>query len=324
MNRLIGWMIALFLLVGVFAPVLANSVPIVASVNGTLHFPAVATFIGEPEPGPDGLTWKRWRSRIGSSSPDWAVMPLIPYGPYELVRGRASRLPTFGDHYFGNDDTGRDVLARMIHGTQTALLMAAGVVFIALLLGVPLGAFAGYYGGWIDVAVSGVIQLFLCFPALFFLLVVMAFLGNSFSGVIVVIGLLSWMSFARIVRGEVIRVRDHEFVRCARGLGIGSMAILFRHILPTVRSQILVNAAFVAATAIVVESTLSFLGLGPTLSTASWGMILREGNLHAASGAWHLWFFPSVVLVGAVMCLHSLASKDSAARAAAERLAPRT
>jgi len=236
-------------------------------------------------------------------------MPFIPYGPLETHPGHSKKRPSVGEHYMGNDNIGRDVLARIIHGTRTALLIAFGVVGLALLIGVPIGAAAGYWGGWIDMILSALVQTFLCFPPIFFVLVVMAFLGSSLWGMIIVLGLLYWVSFARIVRGEILSVREREFVKCARGLGLGPIRLLARHILPAMRGPILVNAAFVAASAVVVESTLSFLGVGPGLTTVSWGKILMQGKLHAATGAWHLWLFPSVVLIATVTCLHTLADR---------------
>lgn len=305
------WILSLgFVFVGVFAPVLANKVPVVASVDGEVRFPAFETFFGAPPPmGPGGETWKRWESHLSADSADWAVMPFIPYGPFETHPGYSQKPPRLGEHYMGNDHTGRDVLARVIHGTRAALWIALGVVGLALLLGVPLGAAAGYWGGWVDIVLSVLVQIFLCFPPIFFVLAVMAFLGGSLGGMIVVLGMLYWVSYARIVRGEVLRVREREFVQCARGLGVGPIRLLTRHILPSVRGPVLVNTAFVAASAIVVESTLSFLGLGPGLSTVSWGMILNQGKRYAASGAWHLWLFPSVALIAAVICLHTLADR---------------
>lgn len=315
MKLLAQAVVVLFLFVGVFAPVLANDVPVVAEVDGEWHFPAISTFFGAAPPaGPTGLTWKRWESRLATESRDWAFMPFIPYGPHEPHDGLANQRPSMGEHYFGNDDTGRDVLARIIHGTRTALWIALGVVVLAMLIGIPLGAAAGYWGGWADALLHGVMQIFLCFPPIFFVLAVMAFLGDSVVAVVAVLGALYWVSFARIVRGELLSIREREFILAARGLGIGPFGMLVRHILPAIRGPVMVNAAFVAASAVIVESTLSFLGLGPGLSTVSWGMILMQGKAHAASGAWHLWLLPSLVLIATAASLHALAARRDSAR----------
>ena len=155
----------------------------------------------------------------------------------------------------------------------------------------------------------GLIEIFLCFPALFLVLAVLAFVGDSTWGVVLVLGLVFWTSFARIVRGEFMSLREREFVQSARGLGVGPVRLVLRHLLPAARGPILVTAAFVAASAIIVESTLSFLGIGPGLTSVSWGSILQQGKSYAYAGAWHLWFFPSLLLIATVMCLHSLADR---------------
>lgn len=169
----------------------------------------------------------------------------------------------------------------------------------------PESVAAGYFGGVADMLVTSLVQLFLCFPPFFLVLAATAFLGQSVGAVIVVMGSLYWVTFARIVRGEILSLRERDFVKCARGLGVSTPRVLMRHVLPAVKGPILVNAAFVGASAIVVEATLSFLGLGP--AGVSWGLVLREGKQYAGSGDWHLWVFPCLVMVATVFCLHSLA-----------------
>ena len=321
MRSLVYTIVIGFVGVGVFAPILANDLPVIASVDGEWQFPAFHTYISDERPPTPGQgSWKQWWANLPEDSDDWALMPFIPYGPNETVRDHVNTAPhweSLGSHYLGNDDTGRDVLARLIHGASTALFIAIGVVLLAAAIGVPLGAVAGYWGGVPDVIVNSVVQLFLCFPPFFFVLAVMAFLGNSLSGVVIVLGLLYWVSFARIVRGEFLSLREREYAKCARGLGIGPIRVILRHLLPAARGPILVNAAFVAASAILVESTLSFLGLGPGLATVSWGKILMQGKKYAHDGAWHLWLFPSIALIATVYGLHSWA--DLVRRAPARR-----
>lgn len=303
--RSIAWC---FVVVGVFAPFLANDLPIVASVDGAWRWPVISSYAdSRPAPPAGHQSWKAWWTRISDDDEDWAVMPLIPYGPNEAHKDHKRAAPTPLVHYLGNDASGRDVLARLIHGAATALWIALGSVLLALLVGVPLGAAAGYWGGVLDMLVTALVQVFLCFPPVFFVLAVMAFVGQSLWGVVLVLGALYWVSFARIVRGEILSLREREYVKRARGLGVGPLRVLWSHVLPQVRGPILVNAAFVAAGAIVVEATLSFLGLGSGLSTVSWGGLLMEGKDSAHLGAWHLWLFPSIVLVAVVYCCHTLA-----------------
>ncbi len=307
------WFSLVLLGVGLLAPLLANDRPIIASVNGELQFPAFHDYFGVRAPGPDGKAWKHWWRDLETdpADTDWALMPFIPYGPFEPDLEYVNRTPSPPMHYLGNDDTGRDLLARLIHGTGTAVWIALGVVFLSGLIGISLGAWSGYRGGWADILVQRLIEIFLCFPALFFVLAVLSFVGNSTLGVVLVLALVYWTSFARIVRGEFLSLRDREFVECARGLGVGPLRLVVRHLLPSAQGPILVNAAFVAASAIVVESTLSFLDIGPGLTSVSWGSILQQGSRYAYAGAWHLWFFPGLALILTVICLHSLADRKA-------------
>ena len=149
---------------------------------------------------------------------------------------------------------------------------------------------------------------FLCFPTLLFLLFSAAFFGSSSLGLLVVMVLLFWISFARIVRGEMLSLRERDYVLVARGLGISTTRIVFRHLLPQLLGPIGVTAAFCMAAAVVAESTLSFLGVGPN-AQSSWGTMLRQGSEHAAVGAWFLWLFPALAIVALVVSCHVLADR---------------
>jgi peptide/nickel transport system permease protein len=298
MKRLAVWVLVGLVAVGLLAPLLANDLPIVARVGDEWHFPAFRSYLAEHPRGPQGQPWKRWWALLPESGDDFAVMPPVPFGPHEVVA-----------HYLGNDDTGRDVLARILHGATTALWIALGAVLLAASIGIPLGAIAGYRGGWLDACIDLLVQVFLCFPPFFFVLAVLAFLGQSLFVMIAVLGALYWVSFARIVRGEFLRLRGRDFVLTARSLGVGPLRIMCCHLLPSALGPVLVNAAFVAASAVVVEASLSFLGLGAGLGTVSWGDILMQGKEHAHTGAWHLWLFPGLVLVATVAALHTLAER---------------
>lgn len=307
--RRLAVVLALALVVVAFlAPLLANDVPLVARVDGGLVFPALADYLGAPPPGPGGQDWKTWWARLPEDSGDWAWMPPWPYGPFETDPDRVLRGPGI-EHPLGNDDTGRDVLARLLHGTATAMGIGLSSTALALIVGVLLGGFAGYFGGWTEVLLGRVLEVFLCFPVLLFLLAAGAFFGDSTAGVVVVMALVFWTSFARIVRGEMLSLRERDFVLAARGLGVSGPRILLRHLLPLLRGPILVTAAFCVAQAVVAESTLSFLGLGPGLSAASWGSVLKQGKDYAHLGAWHLWLFPGLLLVATITCCHALADR---------------
>jgi peptide/nickel transport system permease protein len=298
----------LVVVVGFFAPLLANDVPLVARIGGHWSFPAADDWFGTPPPGPGDLSWKQWWSRLPAGGDDFAIMPPWPYGPGETNPQLFRAGPSIA-HPFGNDDTGRDVLARLVHGASAAVRIGGASVAIGALLGVLLGALAGYRRGAADFVVMRLVEVFLCFPTLLFLLFATAFFGDSTLGMIVVMASLFWTSFARIVRGELLSLRERDFVLVARGLGVPGGRILFRHLLPQLWSPIGVTAAFCMATAVTAEATLSFFGLGPGQMLASWGTMLRQGSELAHLGAWHLWVFPAVAIIGVVVCCHLLADR---------------
>jgi len=307
-RRWAPWLfVGLVLAVGLLAPLIANDVPVVAKVDGVLQWPAFADLFGEPPPGPDDLSWKQWWSRLEAGGDEWAYMPPWPYGPLETDVSRFLQGPTAA-HPLGCDDTGRDMLARLVHGAGTAAIIGLPAVLLAMIVGTLLGIWAGYARGFVDVCVQRLIELFVCFPSMLFLLFSAAFFGSSSVGLSLVMALLFWMSFARIVRGELLSLRERDFVMVARGLGVSTWRLVVRHLLPQLLSQVGVTAAFCLAAAIVAESTLSFLGIGPD-AVSSWGTMLRQGSEHAVEGAWHLWLFPSMAIVGVVVTCHLLADR---------------
>ncbi|MCA8949864.1 MAG: ABC transporter permease [Planctomycetes bacterium] len=298
----------LFVAVGILAPFLANDVPLLARADGEWSFPAVAECFGGSTPGPGDLSWKSWWSRLPPDSEDFAVMPPWPYGPTETDRALYGAGPSLA-HPLGNDASGRDLLARLVHGTRNVVFVGGLAVLLAGLVGTVLGAAAGYFRGIVDIVVLRLIEIFVCFPALLFLLLAASLFGDSRIGLILVMASLFWTSFARIVRGEMLSLRERDFVLVARHLGIGELRILWRHLLPQLGSQIGVTAAFGMAAAIVAESTLSFLGVGSSRTSTSWGNLLFHGSEHAHTGGWHQWVFPALTIVTAVMCCHLLADQ---------------
>lgn len=309
---LLRWAATVFVLVGVLAPFLANDVPLVARVSGVWHFPAAADWLGAPTVGPGDLTWKQWWSRLSPDDADFALMPPWPYGPLETDSRRFGAPPTLS-HPLGNDDTGRDVLARLVHGAGTAVRIGGLAVLLGGAVGTLLGALAGRRRGVVDWLVQRAIEVFLCFPVVLFLLFTTSFLGESALTLALVMATLFWTSFARIVRGELLSLRERDFVHVARGLGVGEWRILRHHLLPQIWSQVGVTAAFCFASAIVAETTLSYLGLGPQ-APASWGAMLRQGAALAPLGAWHLWLFPTLAIVLVVGGCHAFADRLREAR----------
>jgi peptide/nickel transport system permease protein len=219
---------------------------------------------------------------------------VVPFGPNDT--NLASRLlPPSATHHLGTDDLGRDILSRMIHGARVSLTIGFTATLIALVVGSFLGALAGYYGGAIDWIVSRVIEVVLCFPFLFLVLGIVALFRPSMTTLMIALGLTSWTTEARFVRGEFLRIRELEFAHAARASGARDARIIFRHLLPNAFAPVLVAASFGVAAAILSESALSFLGVGVPVPTASWGSILANAEQNI-DYAWWMIVFPGLAI----------------------------
>ncbi|WP_321531765.1 ABC transporter permease [uncultured Desulfuromonas sp.] len=227
------------------------------------------------------------------------VAPLICKDPGAVDISRQLQSPGF-DAWLGTDDLGRDVFSRIAYGARISLLVGFVAVGIATVIGIFLGAVAGYYGGWIDTLVMRFVDIMLCFPSFFLILAVIAFLEPSIWNIMIIIGLTGWMGVARLVRAEFMSLRHRDFVLAIRSLGASDRRIIFRHILPNALSPVLVSAALGVAGAILTESALSFLGIGVQPPTPSWGNMLIAGK-QTLGTAWWLSFFPGVAILITVL-----------------------
>ncbi len=223
-----------------------------------------------------------------------ALMPPVPFGPFEQPAMAFG--PPSHKHLLGTDKIGRDVLARLIHGTRVSLSVGFVAVAIYLIIGIMIGSLAAYLGGWTDLIVQRCIEVVICFPTFLLILTLMAFVDHrSIFNVVLVIGLTGWTQVARLVRGEVLKQKQLDYVAAARALGLGRVRIIFRHILPNAMAPVLVAATFGVAGAILTETSLSFLGFGVRQPTASWGELLNQAQAWP-TGYWWLMAWPGVMI----------------------------
>jgi len=224
---------------------------------------------------------------------------LSPYDPEAIDLRLVLAEPSLS-HPFGTDQLGRDVLARMIWGARISLKVGFVATGIAALIGIVLGAVAGYYGRWVDTAIMRFVDIMLCFPTFFLILAVIAFLEPSIWNIMAVIGLTGWMSIARLVRADFISLKERDFVKATRVIGAGDLRIIFLHILPNAMASVLVAATLGVAGAILTESALSFLGIGVQPPTPSWGNILTAGKDNIDI-AWWLSLYPGLAILITVL-----------------------
>jgi peptide/nickel transport system permease protein len=224
------------------------------------------------------------------------------FAPHDPARIDILRVlePPSKVHPLGTDDLGRDVLSRMVYGARVSLEVGFVAIGIALAIGLTVGLVAGFYGRWIDAVLMRFVDIMLCFPSFFLILAVIAFLGPSILNIMLVIGLTSWMGAARLVRAETLSLKERDFVAAARAQGAGNARIIFRHILPNALAPIFVWVTLGVAGAILVESGLSFLGIGVQPPLPSWGNILTAGKDNIEF-AWWLSVFPGLAIFFTVL-----------------------
>ncbi len=198
-------------------------------------------------------------------------------------------------HWFGTDSLGRDILSRLLCGASVSVGVSVGAVLIALTVGVLFGAVAGYFGGWVDRAVMAFVDVMLCFPSFFLMLAVIAVLGPDIRNLVIVLALTGWMGTARLVRAEILSLREREFVLASKALGGGPAWVIYRHLLPNAMGPVIVNAVLGISAAMLAEGGLSFLGIGVQPPVPSWGNMLMDGK--ATLGvAWWVSFFPGLMI----------------------------
>lgn len=259
--------------------------------------------------------WQRFRSNRMSMIGLVAIIllvliaifaPLIaPYDPIEdIFRGVRGVGPSW-EHPFGYDHLGRDLLSRVIFGSRVALLVGLVATGISVLVGIVIGAVAGYFGGWVDTLLSRLIDTLMAFPIIALLVVLAAVLGPSLVTTIVVIGFTGWARFARVVRADVMSLKQQDFVTAARAVGVRDWRIIWRHLLPNVMGPVIVLASLGIGGIIILESALSFLGLGIRPPNPSWGGTLADGRAFILRYP-HIAFFPGLMIVITVLAFNFL------------------
>lgn len=224
---------------------------------------------------------------------------IAPYDPTQ-EHGHAVLMPPCAEFWLGTDRLGRDVFSRLLYGGQASLWVGFVAVGISVSIGTVLGLISGYFRGWVDEIIMRGVDVMLCFPSFFLILAVIAFLEPSLANIMIVIGLTSWMGVARLVRAETLSLREREFVAAARLAGCSTARMLFGHILPNALAPILITATLGVAGAILVESSLSFLGLGMSPPTPTWGNMLQDGKNVLECAPW-LSLYPGLAILFTVL-----------------------
>ena len=295
-----------------------------------INIPTLGVESTGPALSPTQLIWRRFRKHtmalIGTGG-FLLLLVFIIVGSIVTPETKANEVdlaarlsPPTGTHFMGTDSTGRDVFARIIYGGQISLVVGILAVAISVSLGTLLGGIAGYFGGWVDSILMRFTEAVLAIPQLFLLIVLGKYfgrdiqtiniMGRSFSGsvaiVILVIGVTSWMALARIIRANVLSLREMEYISASKALGASDSRIFFRHLIPNTMGVIIVTSTLGLAGAVLNEAYVSFLGLGVQPPTSSWGNMLTSAQSFIQRGAWWMWVFPSLFIIFTILCINLL------------------
>jgi peptide/nickel transport system permease protein len=293
------WIALALILIALLADALANDTPYYMVYRGTRYFPLLQS--GLDRLGLVTLPPELRHVNFTELPAERAIFPPVPYRP-----NRINLLVPFAEpsavHWLGTDKLGRDVMAGVIHGARISLSIGFVAVGIAVVIGLTLGALAGYFGGWVDLGISRLFELMLAIPTFFLLITIAATLRPNIFYTMIVIGFTSWVGIARFTRNEFLKVRNLDYVTAAVALGTPTRRIVVRHILPNALAPVLVSVVLGIASAILTESGLSFLGIGVPADLVTWGSLLNEARSN--SFAWWLAVFPGAAIFLAVVAYY--------------------
>ena len=289
------WIISVIVLIAVLADVLANDKPLIAKDKNGVMIPVLKQYAVD-------LGWAEWDKEYiaidwTQKTYEWAIWPPVPYASGSTDKTLISlkdRAPS-SKHWLGTDGIGRDVMAGLIHGSRYALAIGIVAMSIALTIGIVMGAIAGFFGGIVDIIISRLIEIVITFPTFFLIITIVAMLEQgSIELLMLLIGLTGWTPIARFMRGEVLRVRNLDYINAATALGYSTLRVIFRHVLPNAIAPVLIYAAFGIVSAILFESALSFLGFGVPPTVVTWGSVLYKAR--ESTYSWWLAVFPGLII----------------------------
>ncbi len=259
--------------------------------------------------------WRRFcrnKVALGSLIVFAAIILVAVFAPLLAPFDPAQTVGAFGEkpsavHWLGTDDVGRDVLSRLISGSRVSLIVGVGSVVIYAVIGITLGLLSGYFGGYVDTVIMRITEVFMSYPQFMIILVIVSLIGPNMWTVMLVMGFMGWPPICRLVRGEVLRTKSLDYVSAAIVTGYSPLTIVFKHILPNVISPILVNCTFGIAQAILIEASLSFLGMGVQPPAASWGNMLTSAQsiMILSEEPWR-WIPPGIAILVAVLAINFL------------------
>jgi peptide/nickel transport system permease protein len=293
------YVVCVLVFMALFADFIANDKPYYLEYRGKTYFPIFRNYLV----GARIVQWPAELLNVEFKKLEnaRAVYPPIAYRPSNINLLEPLEPPS-AKHWFGTDKLGRDVMAGIIHGSRISLSIGFVAVGIAVVIGVMLGAIAGYFGSWVDLVISRVFEIMLSIPTFFLLITVAALLPPSIFLTMAIIGATSWVGIARFTRNEFLRIRTQDYVTSAIALGVTDRKVMFKHILPNALAPVIVSVVLGIAGAILVESSLSFLGIGVPAELVTWGSILQEAS--TTTFAWWLAVFPGFAIFMTVLAYY--------------------